>query len=565
MIAAAPPNRQRQVTPEAVTSPVDARVLIVDDDPMLLRVLVDAVAKRLENAMVEACPSPLAAVEYIAAVDYDVVVSDLLMGGLHGLDLLERVKAMRPTSLVVLITGADDRDLSVRALRGGAYDFIQKPVDADYLAASIRRAIETRRLRAAVERQQAALRRHAAELEQIVAARTEELRRANRSKDELLATISHELRTPLTSILGWARLLSGGRLDADEQAMAIESIARNARSQAQLIDELLDVSRIITGKLRLDVGEVDVAAALSGALAAALPSAQAKGVEIASRVDEGLGAIPGDATRVQQVLWNLLSNAVKFTPPGGRVDVSVARRGEHHAVEVRDTGIGIEPDLLPFVFDRFQQGHALPAVRRGLGLGLVIARHLVELHGGKVTAASAGPGTGSTFTILLPCSAPEASAPVAAPAAPAAPVRGSTSRLDAAVAGRCLDGVRILVVDDEPDSRRVLRIVLEKAGAAVESAASVAEAVAAFQATRPEVLICDLRLGEEDGCDVMRQVRELSGPESEPVAAIALTGYARAEDQERALAAGFGLHLAKPGPSDLARVIARLLARGGPR
>jgi signal transduction histidine kinase len=544
-----------------VEAPVEARVLIVDDDPVFLKVLSEAVSWRLDRrALVEACDSPVSALAAIEAHDYDVVVSDLLMGGLHGLDLLERVRARRPTSLVVLITGAADHDLSVRALRGGAYDFIQKPVDADYLVASIRRAIETRRLRAEVERQQASLRRHAEELEQTVADRTAELRLANRTKDEFLATISHELRTPLTSILGWARLLAGGRLDLEEQAMAVDSIARNARSQAQLIDDLLDVSRIITGKLRLDLQQVDLARALDGALGVVLPAAQAKGISIVPRIGEGVDAIAGDPDRLQQVLWNLLSNAVKFTPPGGRIDVGVTRREGSVEIEVADSGIGIDPEFLPFVFDRFRQGEWQHSSRRGLGLGLAIARHLVELHGGTVTAASAGPGAGATFTVVLPCAARDLAA-----TSPRRARRSSSDRVGREAQDQCLRAVRVLVVDDEADTRQVLRLTLEKAGAVVETAATAGDARAAFRRARPDVLLCDIGLGrEDDGYALLRELRELPGDRRGDVPAIALTGYAKPEDRERALDAGFQLHLAKPGPANLAAVVAGLVQRAEP-
>ena len=383
----------------------------------------------------ETCGSAIEALRRIEASDYDIVVSDLVMGGMHGLELLGCVRVARPNAMVVLITGAADRDLSVRALRGGAYDFIQKPVDPDYLVACIGRAIETRRLRAEVELTQAALRRHAEELEQTVAQRTDELRRASRSKDEFLATISHELRTPLTSILGWARLLHGGRLEAEEQALAIESIARNAKSQAQLIDDLLDVSRIITGKMRLDVGQVDLLRVLDGAIGVVLPAAQAKGITLDPRVDEAVGAIPGDPHRLQQVLWNLLSNAVKFTPSGGHVAVRVEGGETGVEIVVQDDGSGIDPELLPFVFDRFRQGDSQLSSRRGLGLGLAITRHLVELHGGTVTAESPGPGAGATFVVRLPSRRREPS-----DAREQRRELPSLGRMEAAPAGDCLRG-----------------------------------------------------------------------------------------------------------------------------
>ena len=492
----------RADAPDISNASQGARVLVVDDDRMLVRALGEILSRRLPGAEVETCSSPVDAIASIEARGHDVVVSDLLMGGLNGLELLDRVRAVRPSTMVVLITGAADRDLSVRALRGGAYDFIQKPVDADYLVASVRRALETHRLRREVERQQVALRRHAEGLEQTVALRTEELRRASRSKDEFLATLSHELRTPLTAIFGWSRLLCSGRLDAAEQAQAIESIGRNARSQAQLIDDLLDVSRIITGKLGLDVREVDLRSVLDGALGVVLPAAQAKDIEVVPAVGDVSDPIPGDPHRLQQVLWNLLSNAVKFTPPGGRIVVGVRRGLACVEITVEDNGAGIEADLLPFVFDRFRQGDSATSSRRGLGLGLAIARHLVELHGGTVTAESDGPGTGATFTVTLPCSA---RAPGEAP--PRRRKVESAGRIGASAPNPCLRGTRVLVVDDEADTRQVLRLMLEHAGAVVETAASVGEARDAFERARPDVLLCDLGLGSEDGYALVRGLR----------------------------------------------------------
>jgi signal transduction histidine kinase len=526
------------------------RILVVDDDRMLIRTLANVIARRLEGVSVEACTSPFDALRALEARDFDVVVSDLLMGGLHGLDLLERVRSLRPNALVVLITGAADRELSVRALRGGAYDFIQKPVDPDYLVASIRRAMETRELRAEVERQQQALRQHAEDLERTVAVRTEELRRANRAKDEFLATISHELRTPLTAILGWARLLVAGKLDANEAAQAIESIAKNAKSQAQLIDDLLDVSRIITGNMRIDVREVQLDSVIEGALGAILPAAQAKDITIHPRI-ERLEHVLGDASRLQQVLWNLLSNAVKFTQAGGHIGVRVSRETSRVDIEVTDDGAGIEPDLLPYVFERFRQGKEHLASRRGLGLGLAIARHLTELHGGTITAESDGPGRGATFRVTLPSQAPDA--------ARSREALGSGSFLVPEAAEDCLRGVRILVVDDDADTRHVLRLVLEQAGAVVDLAASADEAKDHARRARPAVLLCDLGLGSEDGCALLRALRASADAAVDTMRAVALTAHARSEDRMHALDAGFELHIAKPGPADLPRVLANLL------
>jgi signal transduction histidine kinase len=539
--------------PDSATPPRSiepTRVLLVDDDRMLLHVLEDVISRRLESVVVEACASPVDALAAIEARSFDVVVSDLVMGGLHGLDLLKRVKALRPSSLVVLITGAADRDLSVRALRGGAYDFIQKPVDADYLVACIRRAIETRRLRSEVERQEAELRRHADELERTVAERTDELRRASQAKDEFLATISHELRTPLTAILGWARLLCGGKLAVAEQRQAIESIARNARSQAQLIDDLLDVSRIITGKMRLDIVDVDLASVIDAAGSAIAPAAKAKGVAVEAHVDVP-ERVSGDAGRLQQVLWNLLSNAVKFTPRGGRITVRAEVNGDRVELEVSDDGAGIEFDLLPYVFDRFRQGDSQISSRRGLGLGLAIARHLVDLHGGTISVESEGPGRGATFRVVLP----------RPPAAIGPKKRGPLASASAGFANgdECLLGVRVLVVDDDNDTRDVLKLMLTQAGATVELASSASEARLAFARARPQVLLCDIGLGKEDGYSLLASLREDGSAGRHALHAVALTAHARSEDRAQALAAGFEMHLAKPGPPDLPRILAARL------
>jgi signal transduction histidine kinase len=526
------------------------RILLVDDDRMLLRVLAEVIERRLPEAIVEACASPLDALRAIEARDLDIVISDLMMSGLTGLELLGRARALRPTTLVILITGAAERDLSVRALRGGAYDFISKPVDPDYLVACVQRAIETRALRAEVDRQQAALRRHTEELEETVAERTEELRRASRAKDEFLATISHELRTPLTAILGWARLLVSGKLDASEEAQAIESIARNARSQSQLIDDLLDVSRIVTGKMRLEIREADLGALIEAAIGAVLPAAQAKGITIESQL-EPLDRVSVDPSRMQQVLWNLLANAVKFTPAGGRVAIRGRKAGSAVEIEVTDNGAGIEPGFLPFVFDRFRQGAGQLSSRRGLGLGLAIVRHLVELHGGSVAAESAGAGLGATFRVTLACR-PDA-------ASPRREHRSSASSNADLAGDECLRGVRVLVVDDEADTRSVLRLVLGHAGADVEVAASADEARAAVARRPPDLLLCDIGLGSEDGYSLLHTLRAMPGVTA-AMRAVALTAHARSEDRSHALEAGFELHIAKPGPADLPGVLARVLA-----
>jgi signal transduction histidine kinase len=538
-------------------NPFQPRILLVDDNPTLLNVLAETLSMNLKDIVVEKCPSGSDALGHIATTEYDVIVSDVLMPDVHGLELLERVRAMQPNTLVILITGADDRELTLRALRGGAYDFIMKPVSADHFCASISRAIELRGLKREVELQQIALRRHAEELESTVEERTRDLLEAHRLKDEFLATISHELRTPLTAILGWARLLCQGGLDDESRDQAIESVARNARSQAQLIDDLLDMSRIITGKLRLDVQNVDLYSALDAAFSAVLPAAQAKNIEIVPVFDRDIGVVAGDPERLQQIFWNLLSNAIKFTPEGGRVEVRLSRVGSQVAITVSDNGCGICPEFLPFVFDRLRQGDpSQPGARRGLGLGLAIVRHLVELHGGTVRGSSDGPGAGSQFTVMIPSRRVEAlvERPAGTPAT-------SQSRVLRRERPPCLAGIHALVIDDEPDTRHVLKVTLERAGAQVSSAATAAEGLEAFRRRPPDVLLCDIGLPDEDGYWVISKVRQLPQSRGGRVPAIALTAYARTEDRRQALSAGFHLHLPKPGPADLAGIVAGLVER----
>ena len=386
---------------------------------------------------------------------------------------------------------------------------------------------------------------------------------ANRSKDEFLATLSHELRTPLNAILGWAQLLRMGVLPADEAEQGLQTIERNAKAQAQLVDDLLDLSRIISGKLRVEMRPVDLVSVVEGALDSVRPAAEAKGISVVPVLDAHAGPVAGDGGRLQQVAWNLLSNAIKFTPRGGRVDVWLRSTGADAELTVSDSGTGIRPEFLPHVFDRLRQGDASSTRRHGgLGLGLAIVRHLVELHGGTVSADSRGEGRGSTFTVRLPrtpvphgegaaCGSPEAPEH-RSDEAPRAPTRREM---------RIVEGVRVLVVDDEPDAREVIRIGLEQRGATVKTAASVEEALAALaRHGPPDVLLSDIGMPDEDGYALIRKVRQLPESDGGTIPAVALTAYARAEDRDRALAAGFQAHLPKPvEPAKLAEAVAEVL------
>ena len=373
---------------------------------------------------------------------------------------------------------------------------------------------------------------------------------SSRLKEEFLATISHELRTPLSAILGWARMLRLGQLSEENAAKALDTIERNARAQAQLIDDLLDVSRIVTGKLRMDVRPSDPNAFIDAAVESVRPAAEAKGVRVQKVIDTGLISIPGDPVRLQQVVWNLLSNAIKFTPRGGRVQIRSERVNSHLEIVVSDTGQGIASDFLPHVFDRFRQADQKTSRQHGgMGLGLAIVRHLVELHGGNVSAISEGEGQGATFTVRLPISPIYQLDSSGARVHPAArdllPPNEPTERLD---------GLRILIVDDEPDTRDLLRQGLEYCGASVRVAGSAPEAVDAIVAEIPDILISDIGMPGIDGYDLIRQIRELPADAGGKVAAVALTAYTRVEDRLHALRAGYDMHV--PKPVELAELVA---------
>jgi signal transduction histidine kinase/ActR/RegA family two-component response regulator len=374
---------------------------------------------------------------------------------------------------------------------------------------------------------------------------------ANRAKDEFLATLSHELRTPLSPILGWVRLLRAGDLDPAAGARGLEVIERNVRAQTQLIEDLLDVSRIITGKLRLEVRPMDLVAVVEAGIEAVRPAADAKGIRIESRLDPRVSAMVGDPDRLQQVVWNLVSNAVKFTPKEGRVEVELTGVDAHARLRVKDTGKGIPPTFLPHVFDRLRQADSTSTrAHGGLGIGLAIVRHLVELHGGTVSAESAGEGNGAVFTVELPISAADGSQ---------RPAPDSATSQEGAVR---LDGVRVMVVDDEADTRDLLSFSLRNYGAEVTALGSASEALAAIQRDKPDVLVSDIGLPGDDGYALIRKVRALDENRGGRVPAAALTAYAKDEDRHRAIAAGFQAHVPKPVElAELASVVASLAGR----
>ena len=396
------------------------------------------------------------------------------------------------------------------------------------------------------------------ELERRVAERTVELEAASRAKDEFLATLSHELRTPLNAILGWSQLLGRGNPSMEDMTEGMETIARNARVQAQLIEDLLDMSRIISGKIRLDIAQVHPASIVEAAVESVQLAADAKGVRLQRILDSEVGPVAGDPGRLQQVVWNLLTNAVKFTPRDGLVQVTLERVHSHLEIAVTDTGRGIERGFLPYVFDRFRQADSSTTrAHGGLGIGLAIVKQLVELHGGSVRASSAGEGQGATFAITLPLAAirvEEDKQPRRPPQSNSDPTFGGAPSLT---------GITVVVVEDDPDARELVRRMLQKCGATVVTAASADEGLDAVKRHRPNVIVSDIGMPGRDGYEFMRSVRAFSdGCGNAP--AVALTALARAEDRRRAILSGFQKHMVKPvEAAELVAAVASLAGRTG--
>ena len=387
----------------------------------------------------------------------------------------------------------------------------------------------------------------------------EEAEIASRSKDEFLGLLSHELRTPLNSILGWTRILSSHTLEEEAAAQALETIDRNAKLQARLIDDMLDVSRIISGKLRLDAQPVDLTSVINSAIETLRPAAEAKHIRVYVTLDFGTGAVLGDPVRLQQVIWNLVANAVKFVPKEGSVRVTLQRVNSHVEIAVSDTGPGIEEDFLPHVFERFRQADSTANKKfAGLGLGLSIVRHLVELHGGTVEAANNTDGGGAVFTIKLPVMVVSKSMQQLVQQS-----QQTGAGANSNFAFDCppdLSGIKVLAVDDEPDARALLKTMFEQCGAEIKTCSSAAEAIEVLDDYDPDVLVSDIGLPGEDGYSLIRKVRQTETVTGKRLPAVALTAFARTEDRYQALAAGYNMHVPKPvEPAELALVISRLV------
>lgn len=559
-----------------------ARILVVDERPDK-RLTYASVLEGLDAEVVTAA-SGEEALTLALEGSFAVILLDVRMSGIDGLETASLLRRHRHTrnAPIIFVTSDPDEVQSARAYQLGAVDYILAPLVAPVLRTKVSVFLDSFRA-------QAALARTNQELESRVRERTAELERSNerlqseiaerlraenereallarekllriqaeelsRLKDEFLATMSHELRTPLNAIFGWITLLRTRRLDEATQARALETIERNARTQKRLIEDLLDVSRIVSGKIAIELVEVDPRRVVEGAIATMQPAAQAKGVRLVPLLEPASGTIRADFARLQQVVCNLLSNAIKFTPSAGTVEVILRAHAEEIEIAVADSGQGIKPEFLPHVFDRFRQEDGSISRRHGgLGLGLAIVRHLVDLHAGAVDAYSEGEGRGARFVVRLPLGKPRREDPREAPAG-AAPRRS------------LLEHVRVLVVDDDPNARELVSSALQEFGATVQSTESGQDALTQLFAQRPDVLIADLGMPGMDGYALIEQVRAIEPDLGGRTPAIALTAYASARDRQRALEAGYQHHLAKPiEPQEIARIVAALSGRAAAR
>ena len=529
------PTNQEQTASDAIMPPApeSARLLVVDDEESVALTVSEVL--RHEGYEVETASSGNEAIALLERTEYDLVLTDLHMEGGDGLSVLTEVRRRAPLTISIVLTGFASVESAIAALRQGAYDYLIKPCIIDDLKMTVRRGVEHRRLMLAEQQARTNLERLNRELEQRVAERTaelsrlnEELAESNRAKDVFLATLSHELRTPLTPIIGWINLLRTGYLDEGALNQALDVIERNARLQSRLIDDLLDISRIASGKLRFEPKLTDLNAAVAAAAETVRASASAQRVELAVSLAEQLIIVHAEPVRLQQIVWNLLSNAIKFTEALGRVELRIEAAEDEAHVIVEDTGIGIAPDFLPHVFDRFRQADGTRTRSHGgLGLGLAIVDALVKLHGGQVRAESEGPGRGSRFTFTLP-RIKEVTHVGEAQSASVSPMTN-----------QC-----VLIVDDSPDTLALLQTLFEQKGSRVLCAASGEEALKLVAEQPPSVIISDIGMPGMDGYQLLVELRRL--PHMAHVPAVAISGYAMDEDRERALNVGYVAHLPKP-------------------
>lgn len=513
--------------------PSQARLLVVDDEESL-RITTAAILER-EGYVVDTASSGDEAISLIQELEYDLVLTDLHMEGGDGLSVLSQIRRQAPLTISVVLTGFASVESAIAALQEGAYDYLVKPCDIDNMRHTIRRGVEHRRLMLAEQQARADLEQLNRDLELRIEERTAQLKKlnedlaaANRAKDVFLATLSHELRTPLTPVVGWIKLLRSGSLDAKGIAQALDAIERNAWLQSRLIDDLLDTSRIATGKLHFEPQPTDLNVSVNAALDTVKAAAASRQIDLSICQSLVPLVVMGEPVRLQQIAWNLISNAIKFSEPGGSVKVTTEAIDNTVKLTVEDTGIGIDPDFLPHVFDRFRQADGSTSrVHGGLGLGLAIAHALTVMHEGELVAASEGVGHGAKFTLTLKL-VPNASL-----------VRSPESKKT-----HSLMGLEILIVEDSDDTLALLSTLFDREGAKVRTASSASEALDRVIESRPDLIVSDIGMPDTDGFEFLRRLKVLEGLDDVP--AIAISGYASEEDRERALEVGYLALIPKP-------------------
>lgn len=535
------------------------KVLLVEDNPadaLLVKFALDEIAG--VQSQLSHVTSAAKAIALLQNQIFDVIFLDLGLPDSQGLDTFLSLHAVALDVPTIALTGVNDEQLAFDAMRAGAADYLVKDfTNARSLERSMRYAIERKKN----EMQRIELVREQTARLQAEAHRSE-AEAANRAKDEFLATLSHELRTPLNAILGWATLLRNRQLDEVTTQQALETIERNALTQAQLIEDLLDVSRIITGNLKLKRAPVELAEVVSAATQSLSLPIQQKKIDLKFSIQTP-AIVDGDATRLQQIVWNLLANAVKFSTSGGRVEVPIDREPHSVTLTVRDEGHGIDPAFVPHVFDRFRQADSTPTrAHGGLGLGLAIVRNLVQLHGGKVGVHSDGLGHGATFTITLPAMQAVTDSDFSNELLSAAKPTVANHAAQCAIPNEnatLLRGVKVLGVDDHADARELMLMTLSNCGAEVCVVDGYQAALEMLESWQPDVLVSDVGMPDIDGYQLMSNIRALPPECGGQVPAIALTGYAGDEERDRALAAGFQLFLPKPlNPFDLVNLVHQL-------
>jgi signal transduction histidine kinase len=513
--------------------PSRARLLVVDDEESL-RITTAAILEK-EGYEVDTASSGDEAIALLQELEYDLVLTDLHMEGGDGLSVLSQIRRQAPLTISVVLTGFASVESAIAALQEGAYDYLVKPCDIDNMRHTIRRGVEHRRLMLAEQKARADLEQLNRDLELRIEERTSQLKKlnedlaaANRAKDVFLATLSHELRTPLTPVVGWIKLLRNGNLDGKSTVQALDAIERNAWLQSRLIDDLLDTSRIATGKLHFEPRPTDLNATVSAALETVKAAAASRQIDLSVNLSSVPLVVMGEPVRLQQIAWNLISNAIKFSEPGGKVAIATEASDNTVQLVVEDTGVGIAPDFLPHVFDRFRQADGSTSrVHGGLGLGLAIAHALTLMHEGELVAASEGVGRGAKFTLRL----------TLLPDSTIAAVAESKKT-------HSLSGLEVLIVEDSEDTLALLSMLFDREGAQVRTAASATEALNCAVERRPNLIVSDIGMPDTDGFEFLKKLKVLQGLNDVP--AIAISGYASEEDRARALEVGYLALIPKP-------------------